>query len=137
MHLRCSGLRESEASGWALSIIARDWPRYETSSLNQGEIDFKRLFEQAAAGDAVALEVRDHCLHVWSANAVALIHAYDPEILVYGGGVMQSASSILPFIQEYVERHAWTPWGKVQVKCAELGNNAGIMGACLFLKRLI
>jgi glucokinase len=128
------GCAESEASGWALPIIVKEWPGSEHSSLNQGETNFERLLEQVAAGDRVALEVREHCLRVWSANAVALIHAYDPEILVYGGGVMKSASSILPFIQEYVARHAWTPWGKVQVKCAELGNNAGIMGAVPLFK---
>jgi glucokinase len=123
------GCAESEASGWALPIIAREWPGFEASTLNHGDIDFKRLFEHAAAGDTVALEIREHCLRVWSANAVALIHAYDPEILVYGGGVMASAPSILPYVQDYVGRHAWTPWGKVQIKCAELGNNAGILGA--------
>jgi glucokinase len=112
----------------------KDWPGLEDSTLNQGEISFERLFEQAAAGDAVALAVREHCLRVWSANAVALIHAYDPEMLVYGGGVMKSASSILPSIQDYVARYAWTPWGQVQVKCAELGNHAGIMGAVPLFK---
>jgi glucokinase len=128
------GCAESEASGWALPIIVKAWPGFEQSALNQGEINFERLFGQAAAGDAVAVAVRDHCLRVWSANAVALIHAYDPQILVYGGGVMRSASSILPSIQEYVARYAWTPWGKVQIKCAELGNNAGIMGAVPLFK---
>lgn len=123
------GCAESEASGWALPIIVKEWPAFEQSTLSQGEINFERLFGQAAAGDSVALEIREHCLRVWSSNAVALVHAYDPEIVVYGGGVMKSASSILPTIQEYVARHAWTPWGKVRVKCAELGNNAGIMGA--------
>ena len=123
------GCAESEASGWALPIVAKTFPGFENSALNAGEINFERLFGLAAAGDPVALKLREHCLRVWSANAVALVHAYDPEILVYGGGVMKSASSILPSIQEYVARHAWTPWGKVQVKCAELGNNAGILGA--------
>ena len=77
----------------------------------------------------MAIAVREHCLRVWSANAVALIHAYDPTMLVYGGGVMKSASSILPAIQDYVARYAWTPWGTVQIKGAELGDDAGIMGA--------
>jgi glucokinase len=130
------GCAESEASGWALPIIVKDWPGIAASTLNSGEVDFERLFEQATSGDTVALKVREHCLRVWSANAVALIHAYDPEILVYGGGVMRSASSILPSIQEYVARYAWTPWGKVQVKCAELGNNAGIMGAVPLFKEV-
>jgi len=128
------GCAESEASGWALPFVVKDWPGFASSTLNSGEIDFERLFQQAAAGDSVALEVRDHCLRVWSANAVALIHAYDPEILVYGGGVMRSAAIILPSIQEYVTRYAWTPWGKVHIKCAELGNNAGLMGAVPLFK---
>lgn len=125
------GCAESEASGWALPIIAKAWPGFEISTLNEGagEVNFERLFAHAAAGDAVAIAVGEHCIRVWSANAVALIHAYDPEILVYGGGVMKSGSSILPFIEDYVARYAWTPWGKVSVKCAELGNNAGIIGA--------
>jgi predicted NBD/HSP70 family sugar kinase len=42
-------------------------------------------------------------LNVWTVNAVALIHAYDPEVVVFGGGVMQSADVILPFVEEYVE----------------------------------
>jgi len=123
------GCAESEASGWALPTIVKGWPGFDDSTLNQGEINFEKLFRQAAAGDRVAMAVREHCLRVWSANAVSLIYAYDPQILVYGGGVMKSESDILPFIQDYVARYAWTPWGRVQVKCAELGNNAGVIGA--------
>jgi glucokinase len=131
------GCAESEASGWALPNIAREWPEFEKSSLNGHEINFERLFEHAAAGDRVATAIREHCLQVWAANAVALIHAYDPEVLVYGGGVMKSAPAILPFIQEYVSRYAWTPWGTVQIKRAELGNNAGLLGAVpIFLETM-
>lgn len=128
------GCAESEASGWALPLMVKEWSGFEDSTLNQGEINFERLFEQATAGDSVALSVKEHCLRVWAVNAVALIHAYDPEILVYGGGVMKSASSILPFIEDYVARYAWTPWGRVKIKCAELGNNAGLMGAAPLFK---
>jgi glucokinase len=60
---------------------------------------------------------------------VGLIHAYDPERIVMGGGVMRSAEVILPYIQTYVNTHAWTPWGKVQVVAAQLGNDAGLFGA--------
>jgi len=38
-----------------------------------------------------------------------------------GGGVMKSADVIIPYVQEYVSNHAWTPWGKVQIRAAELG----------------
>jgi glucokinase len=62
---------------------------------------------------------------------------YDPEIIVMGGGVMKSASVILPYVQDYVSKYAWTPWGKVQVRAAELGNHAGLLGAIPLLTEKI
>lgn len=67
---------------------------------------------------------------------MGLVHAYDPEVIVVGGGVMQSASRVFQFLQAYVERHAWTPWGKVRVLSAELGNDAGILGAVPLIQGL-
>ena len=46
-------------------------------------------------------EIRDYCLEVWATAAVGLIHAYDPELIVIGGGVMRSADVILPYIQQF------------------------------------
>jgi glucokinase len=42
---------------------------------------------------------------------------------------MKSAEVIIPYVEQYVQRHAWTPWGKVQVRSAALGNNAALLGA--------
>lgn len=124
------GCLESEASGWALPIIAREWEGFSGSKLAQNdEINFQTLFELANAGDRVAIEVRRYCLQVWATGAVGLIHAYDPERIVIGGGVMRSAAAIIPYIQTYVNEHAWTPWGKVQIVAAQLGNDAGLFGA--------
>jgi glucokinase len=126
----CGGLgcAESEASGWSLPLVASAWPGFATSALAAGKIDFENLFSCAALGDAVARAIVDHCLRVWGAAAVAAIHAFDPEVLIYGGGVMQSADAILPFLQEYVKKNSWTPWGTVQVRAAQLGNDAALLG---------
>ncbi len=124
------GCLEAEASGWSLPLLAREWNGFAASKLaTQKNINFRTLFELADSGDRVAREIRDYCLNVWATGAVGLIHAYDPERIVIGGGVMRSASVILPFVQAYVNEHAWTPWGKVQVVAAQLGNNAGLFGA--------
>jgi glucokinase len=124
------GCMEAEASGWALPIMAKEWNGFRESALARRErIDFRAVFELAQAGDRVATEVRDYCLQVWATASVGLIHAYDPEIIVIGGGVMRSAGVILPYVQKFVHDHAWTPWGKVQIVAAELGNNAGLFGA--------
>jgi glucokinase len=122
------GCAESEASGWALPLVARAWPRFTSSALSSRTIDFENLFACSASGDAVSREIVDHCLRVWGAAAIAAIHSFDPELLVYGGGVLKSANVILPFIQEYVSANAWTPWGKVQVRAAQLGNDAALLG---------
>jgi glucokinase len=58
-----------------------------------------------------------------------MVHAYDPEIIVMGGGVMQSADFIVPVIQSHVQNYAWTPWGQVEVRRAALGNHAALLGA--------
>jgi glucokinase len=110
--------------------MAREWSGFAGSKLaTLQNINFQILFELADAGDQVAAEIREYCLKVWAAGAVGLIHAYDPEKIVIGGGVMRSAAIILPYIQAYVNEHAWTPWGKVEVVAAQLGNDAGLFGA--------
>src|SRR6476660_2413664 len=124
------GCAEAEAAGWSLPLVVKDWPGISQSALSKyPHVGFKELFEEAGRGDSVAVGVRDRCLNIWAADAVGLIHAYDPEIIVMGGGVMQSASLIIPYMESYVRQYSWTPWGDVQVRVAELGNNAALLGA--------
>lgn len=131
------GCAEAEAAGWSLPLVCKDWPGVEHSVLAHGEVDFERLFRAAEEGDVVAVAVRDRCFRVWAVNTVTSIHAYDPEVVVYGGGVMRSADVILPYIQDYVNQHAWTPWGKVQIRKAGLGNDAGLLGAIPLLAETV
>ena len=124
------GCAEAEAGGWALPLVAKEWPGFRESALAaEPAINFEAVFRLAKKGDRVALGVRDRCLQIWAAAAVGLVHAFDPEIVIFGGGVMKSADVILPFVQKHVAEHTWTPWGTVQVRAAELGNNAGLLGA--------
>jgi glucokinase len=130
------GCAEAEASGWSLPMIIKDWPAATDSALSRySNVGFKELFEEAARGDTVAVAIRDRCLNVWAATAVGLVHAYDPEMIVIGGGVMKSADAIIPHIESYVHKYAWTPWGKVQVRASELGNSAVLMGAIPLLSQ--
>lgn len=124
------GCLEAEASTWALPEICRAWAGFESSALSsEPALDFAALFRCSRAGDPVAIAIRDRCLHVWAAGIVGLVHAFDPEAIVLGGAVMHSADQILPFLEDYTHRHAWTPWGKVRILQAELGPDAGLLGA--------
>jgi len=48
---------------------------------------------------------------------------------------MKSADAILPFLQEYVRQNAWTPWGTVGVRAAQLGNDAALLGVVPLFKQ--
>lgn len=129
------GCVEAEASTWSLPSICEAHPLFPGSALAAlPHIGFEDLFRLAAGGDGCASAVRDLCIRVWSAGAVSLIHAYDPEVVVLGGGVMSAADQILPPMREYVGRHAWTPWGKVEIRAAALGNRASLLGAIPLLE---
>lgn len=124
-----TGCVESVASAWALPAILQKQKGYKESAISkEGTLDFEALFRCAAAGDKVSVTVRDNFIRAWSLATVNAIHAYDPELVLLGGGVMQAGTLIRDRIQAHVDKHAWTPWGKVHVDMAALGNEAAIWG---------
>ncbi len=130
-----AGCAESEASTAFLGELAAGQPGWNESPLRAAAaLDYELVFQHAAAGDPFAAALRDHSLRVWGTLAVNLIHAYDPERLILGGGIMASASVILPAIQQHVARHAHTPWGRVQVIASALGDNAALAGGAWLLR---
>jgi len=124
------GCVEAEASSWRLPSLLKDHPGFSTSSMNKVEDpDFKALFFHAQYNDQVAIEVLEHCLSAWSAAIISMIHAFDPEMVILGGGIMKSAEVILPALQKKVSKYAWTPWGKVKVVIALHPDSAALYGA--------
>lgn len=124
------GCFEAESSTFALPQVCKDWPGFHGSSLaNQTKLDFLTLFRCADEGDSIAKKIRTKCIEIWAACALSLVHAYDPDRLILGGGIMNSSYPILKAIEEHVHSYAWTPWGKVEVRAAELGSNAALFGA--------
>lgn len=124
------GCVEAEASTWALPAICRERAGFASSALiREPVLDLLAVCRCAEHGDEFATEVLEDCIRVWSAGIVSLIHAYDPEVVVVGGGVMRSARVLLPRFQQYVAKHAWTPWGNVEIRAAALGDDASLLGA--------
>ena len=123
------GCAEAEASTWNLHKQVVSNPAYAQSLLRTQEtLDFKAIFQCAEQGDALAVTVRNDCLEVWAACALNLVQAYDPEVLILGGGVMASRDYILPKIQEKLDQNAWATWGKVTVVEASQINSAALLG---------
>lgn len=128
-----NGCFESLSASRSLSGHARRHPGFSHSALSTlTEIDFKNLFGLAAAGDDVATAVRDKVIRYWSALAINVCAAYDPDLMLIGGAVAAAAETFLPPMREYVNRHAWTVKAP-EIQCASLGNQAGTTGiASLF-----
>lgn len=131
------GCMESEASGWALPLVARESADFHLSALSrETTIDFETLFRHSDAGDSLARQLLQHCIHVWSVGAVGLVHAYGPELMVFGGGVSTRARDVLPAIHAYVRQHAWSPAGDVKIVAAQLGNQSPLYAAIPLLEEL-
>ncbi len=124
-----TGCVEAYGSTWSLAETISSHELFPESLLAaSGKFDFATVFGAAAKKDKLAMIVQQTCMDVWSAGIVNLIHAYDPEVVVIGGGVLKSAAVILPYLQEKVKKHAWCPWGTVDIRQSTLEEDAGILG---------
>ena len=123
------GCVEAQASTWNISQMIKADPGFSKSSLaNESHLDFYAVFKASRQNDEVATRVKYECMNIWSAGIINLIHAYDPEIVVLGGGILNSKEEIIPYIQQRVAQYAWCPWGTLQIKASELMDDAAILG---------
>ncbi|QBD82967.1 ROK family protein [Ktedonosporobacter rubrisoli] len=97
----------------------------------------RAIFAAAAAGSEAANAVVAHFTHYLSVGLVSLIHTYDPDIVVLGGGIAYAAAQFLPAVQRYVDEHTWSyPRGRVRIKTAKLGDSAALIGAAALARGL-
>lgn len=130
------GCAEAESSTASLDHIAREQEGFAGSALadGAGPIDFRRLFAAVDVEDSLAQALLDRCIAVWSALAVSMIHAYDPQVIVFGGGVMERHEAILPALRAHVAAHAWMGEDGVAILPSALGASAALMGALPLLR---
>ena len=125
------GCVESEASTWALQKIAARYPDFNGSALaKEPELNFDLVFSHAKNGDGTAIAIRDHALMAWTLAIINLIHAYDPERIVIGGGIMKSKELIVPFVQNMIKKDTWINDHVIDLVPAEHVEYAGILGMC-------
>jgi glucokinase len=131
------GCYETESGSLSLPRLAKADQQFSTSALStEATIDYAVVFRLATAGDALATQLRDRAIRYWAALAVSLIHAYDPDRIIIGGAVSRDADVILPVMQETVNHQAWVT-APVTLCAAELGNDAGLIGAATLFQKEI
>jgi glucokinase len=128
------GCVETYASGTAIAREGNAAAEREPDSalgkaLAAGPILGKTVTELALGGDALAAEViADAGRHLGVALA-SLANIFDPDVFVIGGGVSAAGELLIGPAREELRKRALPPQNQRPVKLAELGPEAGMIGA--------
>jgi glucokinase len=97
---------------------------------NGREITSKEIFDASAAGDALAEKIVEETAFYLAVGAMNLMHTIDPDMVVYGGGMIAAGDGFLDRIRRHVKKLAFpVPAEKTQIRYALLGSDAGFIGA--------
>ena len=102
-----------------------------------GTVDGRTAFQAALAGDETAVAVCRQYVEYLADGTASLINILRPEAVAIGGGVAAAPEALLlEPLREIVGREAYGRHGGrvTRVLRAELGNDAGIIGAALLAK---
>ncbi len=117
------GCFEYNASGEGLVNVYREM-------IADAEVTTRSIFEAYEKGDPVARKVITNAIECWGMAVANLVSLFNPEKIIFGGGVFGPALRFLDDIYEEAKRWA-QPISIQQVKlsAAALGNEAGLYGA--------
>ena len=130
------GCFEDQASGPGLARVARDLIAPDLTydgvlaRKNPDDLDAAAIFAAYQAGDRIAKRVIDNAIELWGMAVANLVSLFNPQIIVFGGGVFGPATKFLDRI--YAEAKKWAqPIAIEQVKLvpSSLGSDAGLIGA--------
>jgi glucokinase len=139
-----SGCLEAYASATAVvkrarEALARDGARSPLSEilLIQGELSARDIFEAAAAGDALADRVVEDTAYYLAVGATNLMHTINPDLVLFGGGMIAAGEPFLGRIRDHVRRLAFpVPAARTVLRYAQLGSDAGFIGAAACARQL-
>jgi glucokinase len=129
------GCVETLASGTALGREGRTAAEREPDSalgaiLAAGKtIDGKAVTEAALAGDATARSVFDLIGSRLGVALTSFANIFEPEVFVIGGGVIAAGDLLLEPARKELRHRALPPMKRIPVVAAELGADAGMIGA--------
>lgn len=99
------------------------------SSLREGELSAKAVFDALKEGDQVAGEIVEEFASYLGHGLANIAAVTDPSVIVIGGGVSKAGSILLGYIEKYFQEKAFFANKDTKFVLAELGNDAGICGA--------
>ena len=106
---------------------------WQTCDGDLNKVDGRSIFEAYDMGDAVAISVVEKYLYYVSVGLSNVINALQPDVVCIGGGISGQGEKILKPIRAAVKAERYSVYAEKQTAIvpAELGNDAGIIGAAL------
>jgi len=101
-----------------------------------GEVTTRDIFSFADKGDTLATQVVEKASSYLGLAIAHLAAILNPEKIVIGGGVSKAGDILLHTVQKYYNQYAFPPTkNDTNIVLAELGNEAGILGAAWLVKK--
>jgi glucokinase len=129
---------EKEAAGPALARKARArLEKGEKSTISDmvgGDLDQisgATVGKAAQAGDALALDIVRTAGKMVGLGMVSLLHLFNPEILVFGGGVSLLGDLLFDPMRDAIQTYCIDSayWRDLRIEPAALGENVSVIGA--------
>ncbi len=98
---------------------------------DRNHVNGRTAFNGMRAGDAAATDVIYDYVHYLACGLSNIINIFQPEILTIGGGISNERDYLLDLLIPTImtEQYSRSLPNKTVIKIAELGNDAGIVGA--------
>ncbi len=112
---------------YAESLLQKD---LKSKYLIKGTITAREVFAAYDKQDPVASRVMEECIEYWGMTVANLVSIFNPEKIIFGGGVFGPALQFLPAI--YKEAQKWAQPISIQqvnLEASALKGDAGLIGA--------
>lgn len=128
------GCFEHHSSGEGLAKVARELlaadKKYSGALKQKKNFTAADIFAAFDSGDPIARMVFKQAIEFWGMASANLVSLFNPEIIIFGGGVFGPATKLLP--QIFCEAKKWAQpisIQKVKFVSSRLGGDAGLYGA--------
>ena len=117
-------------SAYIRQQVARGRETMMAEAVQEGVFRSKKLKKALAAGDPVATEAVDRACHWLAVATGSLINTFSPDLVLYGGGVIEAVGDIfLKKILSEVDRYCWPLIRETtDIKIAALGDDSILYG---------
>lgn len=105
----------------------------ETSLRKFPDLTAKDVFDEAKAGDEVALGLVDEVCEILGATLSNIACVVNPEVIVIGGGVSKAGEILTDTIQKHYIETSFHACKETKFALAGLGNDAGMYGCVQML----